>query len=124
MAILSKIKLQVEQKLPFVLYVLPNQNKLYGLFQKDNTIIDYKGQSGFVFVSFDGTKKYVIPFEGSDFLEEEFSFDTVNQTEDFASFSEREKNILKIVFKKQYYPFIMAILKKLSFHEKLKLKKD
>ncbi|RXR32230.1 isochorismate synthase [Flavobacterium piscinae] len=91
MAILSKIKLQVEQKLPFVLYVLPNQNKLYGLFQKDNTIIDYKGQSGFVFVSFDGTKKYVIPFEGSDFLEEEFSFDTVNQTEDFASFSEREK---------------------------------
>ncbi len=101
MEILSKIKLQVEQKLPFALYVLPNQNMICGIFQKDNSIHDFKGQSGFVFASFDDDKKYVIPFESSDFLEEEFSFDAVNQTEDLIVFSESEKNILKILLKKQ-----------------------
>ncbi|RAR48992.1 chorismate-binding protein [Flavobacterium lacus] len=92
MAILSKIKLQVEQKLPFALYVLPNQNTICGIFQKDDSIHDFKGQSGFVFASFDASKKNVIPLESSCFMEEEFSFDAAKHKEDLVVFSEYEKN--------------------------------
>lgn len=91
MAILSKIKLQLEQKLPFALYVLPNQNTICGIFQKNDSSFDFKGQSGFVFTSFDDDKKYVIPSESSDFIEEEFGFDSTDQTEVLMNYSENEK---------------------------------
>ena len=86
MTIFSKVKRHIEEGLPFVLYVLPNQNTICGIFQKDDSIFDFKGQSGFVFASFDDYKKYVIPFEISDFLEEEFSFDSTEQTEVFMNY--------------------------------------
>ena len=91
MAILSKVKMQLEQNLPFVLYVFPNQKTICGIFQKDNSIHDFKGQSGFVFASFDDDKKYVIPLESSDFIEEEFSFDSTNQDKILMNYSENEK---------------------------------
>jgi isochorismate synthase len=91
MAILSKVKMQLEQNLPFVLYVFPNQKTICGIFQKDNSIHDFKGQSGFVFASFDDDKKYVIPLESSDFIEDEFSFDSTDQTEILMNYSENEK---------------------------------
>jgi isochorismate synthase len=91
MAILSKIKLQIEKKLPFALYVLPNQKTICGIFQKDDSIHDFNGQSGFLFVSFDYDKKHVIPFESSDFIEEEFSVASTNQTEILMNYSENEK---------------------------------
>ena len=127
MEILASIKSQLERQLPFALYVLPNQNSICCIFQKNDIVHDFKGQSGFIFASFDGTKKYVIPFEGSDFLEEEFSFDTVNQTEDFASFSEREKKLFensvqKAILSIHNGDFEKVVLsRKIEIHKKIDL---
>lgn len=78
MTILSKAELHLEQQLPFALYVIPNQKNICGLFQRDKSIHDFSGQSGFVFSSFDNSKKFVIPFYTSDFKEEEFNYVTTN----------------------------------------------
>lgn len=123
MAILSKIKLQVEQKLPFALYVLPNQNTICGIFQKDDSIFDFKGQSGFVFASFDDDKKFVIPSESSDFLEEEFSFDAVNQTEDLIVFSENEKNHFENMVEKAITSIQNGDFEKVVLSRKIEIEK-
>jgi len=100
MAILSKVKMQLEQNLPFVLYLIPNQKKIYGLFKKDNSIHDFKGQTGFVFASFDDDKKFVIPSESSDIMEEEFSFDSTNQDKILMNYSENEKKHFEDIVQK------------------------
>ncbi|WP_299518228.1 chorismate-binding protein [uncultured Flavobacterium sp.] len=120
---MSKIKLQLEQKLPFALYVLPNQKTICGIFQKDNSIHDFKGQSGFVFASFDDYKKYVIPFESSDFLEEEFSFDAVNQTEDLIGFSENEKNHFENIVQKAITSIQNGDFEKVVLSRKIEIEK-
>ena len=100
MTIFSKVKRHIEEGLPFVLYVLPNQNTICGIFQKDDSINNFKGQSGFVIASFDDNKKYVIPSESSYSIEEEFSFDAVNQAEVLMNYSENEKKHFEDIVQK------------------------
>ena len=123
MAILSKIKLQVEQKLPFALYVLPNQNTICGIFQKDYSIFDFKGQSGFVFASFDGSKKNVIPSESSDFIKEKFSFDEVIQTEVLMNYSVNEKKNFEDVVQKAITSIQNGDFKKVVLSRKIEIEK-
>ena len=91
MTILSKAKLHLEQELPFALYVIPNKKNICGLFQRDNSNHDFSGQSGFVFTSFDSVEKIVIPLFSSDFIEEEFSFTTNENSKVENNFLDDEK---------------------------------
>ncbi|UPQ78467.1 chorismate-binding protein [Flavobacterium azooxidireducens] len=119
---LDKVKKHLELRLPFVLYLLPNQNKLYGLFQKDDFIYDFKGQSGFVFVSFDD-EKHIIPSEGSDFMEEEFSFDSANQTEVLINYSENEKKHFEDIVQKALNSIQNGNFEKVVLSRKIEIEK-
>lgn len=123
MAILSKIKLHLEQKLPFALYVLPNQNTICGIFQKDDSMHNFKGQSGFVFASFGDDKKYVIPSESSDFIEEEFSFASTDQTEVLMNYSENEKKYFKNIVQKAVNSIQKGDFEKVVLSRKIEIEK-
>lgn len=123
MAILSKVKMQLEQNLPFVLYLIPYQKTICGLFQKNNSIHDFIGQSGFVIASFDDYKKYVIPSESSYSIEEEFSFDAVNQTEVLMNYSENEKKHFEDIVQKAITSIQNGNFEKVVLSRKIEMEK-
>ena len=61
--ILEKAKLQLELKLPFVLYKKPNKPIITGIFQKSDTLflVNNFTEKGFVFSTFDGKQTVIIP---------------------------------------------------------------
>ncbi|CAI2769061.1 Isochorismate synthase siderophore [Flavobacterium collinsii] len=77
----SKIKVQHEKGLPFVMYSKPNSNSVFALLQHNDTlykISDYK-EKGFVFASFDEKQLILIPENESEILtteHEEIVFDS------------------------------------------------
>lgn len=78
-----KVKQQLAQNLPFVIYSKPNKKKLIGFFQKNDHLYfaeDFN-EIGFVFAPFDGNQIILIPRKesvkwvtGLDSLEEKDSF--------------------------------------------------
>ncbi|MFC4740474.1 isochorismate synthase [Flavobacterium ponti] len=74
MEILKKAEVYFQSNLPFVLFVEPNRNQLNAYFQKDDILHEFENQKGFVFVSFNGLSKVVLPKENSDYFEEEIDF--------------------------------------------------
>lgn len=74
----ERIDLQLDLNRPFVLYALPGNNHLEGWLQQDHEVYESNNDcSGFVFHSFDGRNSRVIPFEKSEYFNEEFSLDEV-----------------------------------------------
>jgi isochorismate synthase len=64
----EKVIQQQQQNLPFVLYCKPNSDSIIGRFQQNDTlynVVDFT-ESGFVFSSFDGNKKHLIPEKNSE----------------------------------------------------------
>ncbi len=61
--ILEKAKIQFDQNLPFVIYKKPDEGKVVGLFQKNDSLFEVNDftEKGFVFASFDGSKTFLIP---------------------------------------------------------------
>jgi isochorismate synthase len=79
--ILEKVDVQLEQKLPFVVYHKPNSEHLVGIFQKNDTLYfvnDYN-ETGFVFAPFDGDKIVLIPENQSEINIAEFKIDIDSQ---------------------------------------------
>ena len=74
MDIFEKAKSQFLNNLPFVLFARPNENLLNAYFQSDDELHNFINQSGFVFTSFDGLTKIVLPEENSVYFEEEIDF--------------------------------------------------
>ena len=74
----NKVKLQFQQNLPFVIYKKPNNQSIKGLFQNDEklNLSDNLSETGFIFSSFDGNKKILIPKNNS----LEISFDFIPET--------------------------------------------
>lgn len=68
--ILDKAILQLRKNLPFVLYKKPENEKCSGFFQKNDTLFEVRdfSEKGFVFTSFDGNKKYIIPENQSEII--------------------------------------------------------
>lgn len=68
--ILDKATLQLENKLPFVLYKKPESKNLIGFFQKNDALFEVKdfSEKGFVFASFSGNQKYIIPVHQSEIV--------------------------------------------------------
>ena len=68
LSLFQKATTHFHAKLPFVVYCKPNSDKLIGVFQNDSVLYSIEDftENGFAFVSFDGTKKCIIPSEHSD----------------------------------------------------------
>lgn len=64
----DRIKKQLDQNLPFVLYCKPNSATVLGLLQQNDTLYEVNDftESGFVFASFDGKSIHCIPDNSSD----------------------------------------------------------
>lgn len=75
MIIFEKAKSQFQNNLPFVLFAKPNDNQLNACFQYDDELHNFTNQSGFVFVSFDGKNKIIIPKSNSEYFSEEIDFE-------------------------------------------------
>lgn len=91
----EKVKEQQQQNLPFVLYCKPNSDLVIGMFQQNDNVyevVDFT-ESGFVFSSFDGNKKYLIPTEHSDI--KYFSFDKKDAIEVENIFSFPDESVKK-----------------------------
>ena len=71
-SIFEKASAWQENKLPFVIYLKPNSNKLQGIFQKSDSLYSIKDftESGFAFVSFTGNEKILIPKHDSIIISE------------------------------------------------------
>src|SRR6187551_1923245 len=67
-----KVKIQQEQKLPFVLYCKPNSDRIVGLFQQNDHLyfLENFKETGFVFAPFDGVVIPYIPQKYSDVVVE------------------------------------------------------
>lgn len=75
MTIFEKAKSQFTTNLPFVLFAKPNDNQLNACFQHDDELHNFTNQSGFVFVSFDGKNKIIIPKENSEYYKKDINFE-------------------------------------------------
>lgn len=101
---LKKAQKSLSEKLPFAIYAKPNSVEVNGFFQKDNMLVYLEdfSQNGFVFAPFDDSEKSVlIPFEKSDFFQEEWN-ETLNFNENNFdnSYSESDKNHFEELVKK------------------------
>ncbi len=68
MDLFRKTNQHFAQKLPFAVYSKPHSDQFTGVFQNDNRlheIVDFR-ETGFAMVSFDGSRKILIPSAGSD----------------------------------------------------------
>lgn len=77
MEILKKIKVSLQNNLPFVAYREPNKNKISAFFQKNDDLFFTEGflESGFVFAPFDDENSSVlIPENQSEFIQEIINF--------------------------------------------------
>lgn len=107
MKIFEKAISHFQSNLPFVLYVKPNENKLKGLFQQDDSLHTFTNQKGFVFASFDGEKQIVITKEDSESFSEIIQWEadytiaslkissTVEQKNAFESLVEKAVEVIK-----------------------------
>ncbi|WP_276979577.1 chorismate-binding protein [Flavobacterium filum] len=123
MAILSKVKIQLEQNLPFVLYVLPNQTKLCGLFQLDALKYDFTNQKGFVFTSFDASQNYCIPFEFSEYKEEELKSEIVHSEIFSVDEVQEEKNHFEEIVQKVITSIKKGNFEKVVLSRKIEMEK-
>ncbi len=103
MQIFEKIKNQLDQSLPFVVYKKPNENELIGFFQKNNNLCYTKTfeESGFIFAPFEGEKIVIFPEDQCEILVETFDFE-VNESIAFNKISggiENKANHLKLIQK-------------------------
>ncbi|MEY3499485.1 MAG: hypothetical protein RL308_1154 [Bacteroidota bacterium] len=92
-----KVQQHLQLNLPFVLYSKPNENRVFGLFQKDNelNITESFTEKGFVFAPFDGEQVLLIPEDSSDVLEVVF---VPTETSLKSSLSENTKQQEKVAF--------------------------
>lgn len=70
-----KIKIHLEQQLPFVLYAKPNADRMIGVFQGNNHLyfVEDFSEKGFVFAPFDGDVIPYIPQSEADIYVEKIS---------------------------------------------------
>lgn len=96
----SKIDEYLQSELPFVVYRKPNAEEIKGLFQTNTFLYEVVdgSEKGFVFASFDGDKKYLIPSAESE--SHVFSYSKegkVNSLLEIGSPSEEEQDHYKLI---------------------------
>jgi isochorismate synthase len=106
--ILNKAKKHLAQQLPFVLYKKPNESTVFGLFQKGNSLfsIENFSEKGFIFTSFDGFQKIIIPENQSECISATFAKE-VSETTDIKDYKSDPN--AKIPFERLVKKTIVAI---------------
>ena len=104
MNILEKGKQHLAREHPFVLYKKPNDNSIFGFFQKNTTLYATESYqtSGFIFAPFDDTfPTYIIPKNESDFISEyiEFKDVKINSTTISNNSTEKKEQHIDLVDK-------------------------
>ncbi len=96
--LLEKAKNHYQQNLPFVLYCKPNSDKITGLFQQNDNLLNVNNfaEKGFVFASFDGSNTFLIPENQAEKISTEFQKKEIIVSEiQFKSHQESVKNQFK-----------------------------
>lgn len=88
MLLLEKASHYFSKKLPFALFVKPNQVQLNGVFQNTDELVEFSGQKGFVFSGFYNTKDVVLPFDSCEVIKENWSYEKQYQERIYFSDSE------------------------------------
>ena len=88
MLLLEKASHYFSKKLPFALFVKPNQVQLNGVFQSTDELVEFSGQKGFVFSGFYNTKDVVLPFDSCEVIQENWSYEKQYQERIYFSDSE------------------------------------
>ncbi|RTL14292.1 MAG: isochorismate synthase [Flavobacteriaceae bacterium] len=99
MQVFEEIQALFSQQKSFVCYVKPNENVWNLLVQQNDEIIDFIGQSGFVFMPFHQGKKVVIPFEGNTFSQGNLENLEKKSAENFTSESNQKEAFENLVSK-------------------------
>ncbi len=126
MEIFEKVTTHFQLNLPFVLFAKPDEKQLNGYFQNDDELYQFENQDGFVFVSFDGTKKVVLPKTKSDYLSQEinfklgFEFQSINihtSKEEKNQFKELVSNSVQAIKSGKFDKLVLS--KKIDFSDKI-----
>ena len=66
----QKVKFQLDEKLPFVIYRKPDSDRVEGLLQKNDSLFQTEEftEKGFIMTSFDGNEKILIPEKQSEII--------------------------------------------------------
>lgn len=99
MHIFEKTQHLLSSQNPFVCYVKPNENVWNLLMQQTDDLIEFSGQSGFVFMPFNDGVSVVIPFENNTILQGEI--DTIDKkiVEEFTSECNQKDSFENLVAK-------------------------
>ncbi len=83
--IFDKTQIHFDEKLPFVVYRKPQETKLIGVFQKNDTLFCVKNykEKGFVFAPFIGDKMVLIPENQSEVFVSDWDFKTIENETNF-----------------------------------------
>ena len=106
MSVFDTISNYLETNTPFVCYVKPNETVWNLLIQKNDELVEFTNQSGFVFVPFHEGKKVVIPFEGNSYSQGNLEIFETKSVESFTS-----ENNQKVAFENLVSKGVSAIQK-------------
>lgn len=115
--VIEKARIHYSKELPFVLFANPNEDKLQARFQRNNSLISFKGQDGFVFTSFNKEQSYSIESSNSDFfveniphcIEEPFLFEKPEiSLEQKNSFEILVKNAVEAIESHQFQKVVVS----------------
>ncbi len=101
--ILEKAQSWFNAKLPFVIFAKPDSENVTGVFQNNDTLfeIDNFSETGFVFVSFDGKSKYIIPKNESEIIVSKIIInDNFEEKNIDLNYSETDKSTFESLIKK------------------------
>ena len=81
--ILDKTRNHLDSNLPFVIYKKPNEDKITGFFQKNDSLflVNDFTENGFVFASFDGSQTVLIPESESEIISAALSKSKIDVSE-------------------------------------------
>jgi isochorismate synthase len=123
--VLKKGQSHFNENVPFVIYSKPNSNQIRGFFQKNAVLYESNdfSESGFIFTSFDGLQKILLPEKHSVQLTEEipsFTDFTLNEIVDNESEEDKAQHLdliqkgLQSISEGDLYKIVLARTKKVS----------
>lgn len=122
MLLLEKASYYFSKKLPFALFVKPNQVQLNGVFQSTDELIEFSGQKGFVFSGFYNTKDVVLPFDSCEVIQENWSYE--KQYQERISFSDSESIEFENLVQKGINAIVENQFEKVVLSRKIEIPND
>lgn len=122
MLLLEKASHYFSKKLPFALFVKPNQVQLNGVFQNTDELVEFSGQKGFVFSGFYNTKDVVLPFDSCEVIQENWSDE--KQYHERISFSDSEGVEFKNLVQKGINAIVENQFEKVVLSRKIEIPND